>query len=223
MNPLVQHEGLAVPISAANIDTDILVPKQYLKRVERTGLSNYLFDGWRYLDRGNASDDPYVDCAGRVPDPEFALNKPQYAGASFLLAHNNFGCGSSREQAVWALAQWGIRVVVAPSFGDIFFNNCFANGLLPVVLNQAAMDVLFSHAVTPGYRLQVDLPAQEIRDALGHRWTFSIDPFRKQCLLTGQDAIALTLGKAVAIAGFEQRHWQQQPWLAVPAPRFGQS
>ncbi len=222
MTPLIQHEGLAVPIAAANIDTDILVPKQYLKRVERTGLSDYLFDRWRYLDRGNATDDPYVDCTTREPDPDFALNQRQYAGASFLLARDNFGCGSSREQAVWAIAQWGIRVVVAPSFGDIFFNNCYANGILPVVLTGADMDVLFSRAATPGYRLQVDLPAQELRDAAGNRWSFNIDPFRKQCLLAGQDAIALTLDKAAAIAGFEQRHWQQQPWLAADAPRFEQ-
>lgn len=223
MKPLVQHEGLAVPVAAANIDTDILVPKQYLKRVERTGLADYLFDRWRYLDRGNATDDPYVECAARAADPEFALNKPQYAGASFLLARDNFGCGSSREQAVWALAQWGIRVVVAPSFGDIFFNNCFATGLLPVVLDAAAMDVLFSHSATPGYRLAVDLRAQELCDALGHRWSFDIEPFRKQCLLAGQDAIALTLEKAVAVASFEQQHWRQQPWLAAPVPRFGPS
>lgn len=220
MKPLVTHEGLALPVDAANIDTDILVPKQYLKRVERTGLSDYLFDRWRYLDRGNATDDPYVDCKTRQSDPDFALNKQQFAGATFLLARENFGCGSSREQAVWAIAQWGFRVVVAPSFGDIFFNNCFANGILPVVLAPQALDTLFQQVAEPGYRLQVDLPAQEVGDLMGNRWHFDIDPFRKQTLLAGLDAIALTLTQSEVIAAYEHRHWAAQPWLSNDVPRF---
>ena len=222
MTPLVRHEGLVVPMAAANIDTDILVPKQYLKRVERSGLADYLFDRWRYLDRGNATDDPYVDCTAREPDSAFPLNQPQYKGATFLLAQANFGCGSSREQAVWALAEWGIRVLIAPSFGDIFFNNCHANGILPVVLPQVEVDALFVNASQRGYRLRVDLPAQTVTDAAGGHWTFQIDDFRKSSLLDGRDAIALTLEKAGAIGRFEQRHWQSQPWLARHAPRFDQ-
>lgn len=222
MTPLVQHEGLVMPIAAANIDTDILVPKQYLKRVERTGLAGYLFDRWRYLDRGNATDDPYVDCATRAPDPAFALNQPQYRGASILLARANFGCGSSREQAVWALAEWGIRVLIAPSFGDIFFNNCHANGVLPVVLPEPEIDALFRNAAQRNYRLRIDLPAQTVTDRAGGLWTFQIDPFRKSSLLDGRDAIALTLEKVGAITQFEQGHWQNQPWLARHVPPFDQ-
>lgn len=222
MTPLTQLEGLVVPIPAANVDTDILVPKQYLKRVERTGLADYLFDRWRYLDRGNATDDPYVDCTTRKPDPDFALNQPRYQGATILLARDNFGCGSSREQAVWAIAEWGIRVVIAPSFGDIFFNNCYANGVLPVVLPASEIDLLFTRVARPGYRLRIDLETQTAHDDAGGQWTFDIDPFRKSALLSGRDAIALTLEQRSAIASFEQRHWQSQPWLASPAPSFNQ-
>ncbi|MES2973719.1 MAG: 3-isopropylmalate dehydratase small subunit [Pseudomonadota bacterium] len=223
MKPLVHHEGLVVPVVAANIDTDILVPKQYLKRVERTGLADYLFDRWRYLDRGNATDDPYVDCATREPDPAFVLNLPQYKGASILLAGANFGCGSSREQAVWAIAEWGIRAVIAPSFGDIFFNNCYANGILPIRLAGPDMDVLLRNAGRAGYSLQIDLPAQKVSDGSGGEWLFDIDPFRKSSLLEGRDAIALTLQKAAAISRFEQAHWSSQLWLASSAPAFHQS
>lgn len=221
MKPLVQHEGRVVAIAAANVDTDILVPKQYLKRVERSGLADYLFDRWRYLDRGNTTDDPYVDCRTREPDPGFALNQPRHAGASILLAGANFGCGSSREQAVWALAQWGIRVVVAPSFGDIFFNNCLANGVLPVVQPAAVMALLHQRALQPDWHLQVDLPRQRLTDpGIGDSWSFEIDEFRRTCLIDGSDAVALTLRHADAIGAFELRHRQAYPWLADLSPGF---
>ena len=221
MKPLLQHDGLVVAIAAANVDTDILVPKQYLKRVERSGLADYLFDRWRYLDRGQASDDPYVDCATRAPDPAFPLNQPRHAGATVLLAGANFGCGSSREQAVWALAQWGVRVVVAASFGDIFFNNCFANGVLPIVQPAAVMVRLFERAAQPGWRLQVDLPRQLVEDrSTGEHWPFEIDAFRKAHLVEGRDAVALTLQHEDAIGAFEHRHRQAHPWLSDPTPGF---
>jgi 3-isopropylmalate/(R)-2-methylmalate dehydratase small subunit len=221
MKPLTRHEGLVVAIPAANVDTDILVPKQYLKRVERDGLAGILFDRWRYLDRGDTGDDPYVDCTQRTPDPAFALNQPRHAGATILLAGANFGCGSSREQAVWALAQWGIRVIVAVSFGDIFFNNSHANGLLPVVLPEAALAELMQRAARPGWRLVVDLPQQRIEDPVrGDSWPFEIDPFRKRCLIDGADTIALTLQHEAAIAAFELRHGHAQPWLAPPFDGF---
>jgi 3-isopropylmalate/(R)-2-methylmalate dehydratase small subunit len=221
MNPLTQHDGVVVAIPVANIDTDILVPRQYLKRVERSGLADYLFDRWRYLDRGAASDDPYVDCSARVPDPSFALNQPRHEGASFLVAGANFGCGSSREQAVWALAQWGIRVIVAPSFGDIFFNNCLANGVLPVVLDDDTVATLARRAAAPGYRLAVDLSTCRIEDgAFGEAWSFAIDPFRQRCLLDGSDAIALTLRFTTDIAAFERQRERECPWLAKPMSNF---
>lgn len=215
MNPFVQHDGLVLAIPAANIDTDILIPKQYLKRVERAGLADYLFDRWRYLDRGNATDDPYVDCTTRVPDPDFALNQSDYRGASVLVTGANFGCGSSREQAVWGLAQWGIRVVIAPSFGDIFFNNCFANGLLPIVLPPTDVEAMTALAQQPGWRVSVDLEQQCIEEPGGRRWAFAIDAFRKECLLRGADAIALTLARTEAITAFERQHFQSFPWLAT--------
>lgn len=222
MTPLVDHAGLVLPVDAANVDTDILVPKQYLKRVERTGLSDYLFDRWRYLDRGNATDDPYVDCATRVADPAFVLNQPRYSGASILLARANFGCGSSREQAVWAIAEWGIRIVIASSFGDIFFNNCYANGILPVALSEREVDALFLNAERPAYSLRMDLPSQTLGDDAGCTWEFQIDPFRKSCLMGGKDAVALTLEKSAAIGRFENRHWHGKPWLAASAPHFNE-
>lgn len=222
MTPFVKHEGLVVAIPAASIDTDILIPKQYLKRVERAGLADYLFDRWRYLDRGNATDDPYVDCAGREPDPAFALNQARHAGATVLVTGANFGCGSSREQAVWGLVQWGIRAVIAPSFGDIFFNNCFANGLLPIVLASEAVDQISLSAQQPGWRLAIDLGLQTVTAPDGTTWHFEMDAFRKTCLLNGADAIALTLAHAAAINAFEQRHAQAQPWLAadLASPTF---
>ena len=226
MTPLLHHTGLVVALPASNVDTDILVPKQYLKRVERTGLADVLFDRWRYLDRGNATNDPYVDCSTRTPDPQFALNQPRHAGASVLLAGANFGCGSSREQAVWALAQWGFRMLVAPSFGDIFFNNCYANGVLPVVQPVDVMNQLLTRAQRPGWCLHVDLQRQVIQDPDdGGLWPFAIDEFRKNCLMQGHDAVDLTLQHRDAIAAFETRHRQAQPWLtglvspfAAPTP-----
>ncbi|MBB5696384.1 3-isopropylmalate dehydratase small subunit [Muricoccus pecuniae] len=215
MTPFLQHDGLVVAIPAANVDTDVLVPKQYLKRVERTGLADYLFDSWRYLDRGGAGDDPYASCAGRAPDPGFPLNQPRHAGASILVARANFGCGSSREQAVWALAQWGIRALVAPSFGEIFLNNCFANGVLPIVLEAAAVEDLITRAGVPGFRLTVDLPEQAVSDAVGGRWGFEITPFRKACLMQGADAVVLTQRHDAALARFEERHARRFPWLST--------
>lgn len=220
MKPLIRLEGVAVPVDASNIDTDILVPRQYLKRVERTGLADYLFDRWRYLDRGMATDDPYVDCTTREPDPAFVLNKPELRDATILLTRENFGCGSSREQAVWALSQWGFRAVIAPSFGDIFFNNCFSNGLLPIVLPEAAIGKLFEAAGQSTLRLAIDLPSQSVEAGAGKRWNFAIDDFRKTNLLQGNDAIALTLKEERAIREFENRHFERQPWLGAPAPRF---
>jgi 3-isopropylmalate/(R)-2-methylmalate dehydratase small subunit len=213
MKPLSFHDGLVVVLSAANVDTDILVPRQYLKRIERTGLGDYLFDRWRYLDRGNASDDPYLDCSTRDPDPDFPLNQARHQGASILIAGANFGCGSSREQAVWALAEWGFRVLVAPSFGDIFFNNCHANGVLPIVLSVPDVDALTTRASEIGYRLQLNLPDQTLTDRRGGSWTFEIDQSRKASLIGGLDAIAYTLAREVEIATFEAEHRRRQPWL----------
>jgi 3-isopropylmalate/(R)-2-methylmalate dehydratase small subunit len=220
VKPFVDLDGLVVPVNSSNIDTDILVPRQYLKRVERTGLADYLFDRWRYLDRGKATDDPYVDCSTRQPDPDFILNRTSLRDATILLTRANFGCGSSREQAVWALSQWGFRAVIAPSFGDIFFNNCFSSGLLPIVLSETAVDDLFAAAGQGSLRLFIDLPSQCVRHGDGQQWPFDIDHFRKANLLQGNDAVALTLKEEGAIRQFEHRHFNRQPWLAAQTPRF---
>lgn len=192
MQPFNQHTGLVVAMDRANVDTDQIIPKQFLKRIERTGYGPFLFFDWRYREDGT------------TPNPEFELNRPEAAGASILLARRNFGCGSSREHAVWAIENYGLRVVIAPSFADIFYNNCFKNGVLPVRLSEDQVDDLFARAKQPGYRLTVDLTARELRDDSGLKLPFAIDEFRRQCLLKGLDDIALTLLQADKIAAFER-------------------
>jgi 3-isopropylmalate/(R)-2-methylmalate dehydratase small subunit len=212
MQPFTIHEGLVAPLDRANVDTDAIIPKQFLKSIKRSGFGPNLFDEWRYLDRG----EPGMDNARRPRNPDFVLNQPRYQGASILLARANFGCGSSREHAPWALADFGFRAVVATSFADIFFNNCFKNGLLPIVLPASAMDRLFADvAAFPGFRLVVDLPAQTVATTdRGFVVPFDIDPFRKHCLQNGLDDIGLTLQHADAIRAFEAKRMAEQPWLA---------
>jgi 3-isopropylmalate/(R)-2-methylmalate dehydratase small subunit len=193
MAAFTQHRGLVVAMDRANVDTDQVIPKQFLKRIERTGFGQFLFFDWRFLADGS-------------PNPEFELNQPEAEGGSVLLAKDNFGCGSSREHAVWALADYGFRSVLAPSFADIFFNNCFKNGLLPVVLEQTVIDQLFVKAATAGYQLTVDLEACQVRDDDGLEVSFEVDAFRRQCLLEGLDDIALTLQHEDRITAFEQAH-----------------
>jgi 3-isopropylmalate/(R)-2-methylmalate dehydratase small subunit len=193
-----------------NVDTDAIIPKQYLKSIKRTGFGQFLFDDWRYLDKGDLG----VDVATRRPNPDFVLNRPRYRGAKILLARENFGCGSSREHAVWALDDYGFRAVIAPSYADIFFNNSFKNGLLPVVLPAAAVDQLFLEAEgEPGYRLTVDLPAQQVVTPSGQTFGFEVDSFRKHCLVNGLDEIGLTLQHADAIRAYEGKRKQEAPWL----------
>ncbi|MCX7898033.1 MAG: 3-isopropylmalate dehydratase small subunit [Rhodocyclaceae bacterium] len=210
MRPFTTHEGLVAPLDRANVDTDAIIPKQFLKSIKRTGFGPYLFDEWRYLDHG----EPGMDCARRPKNPAFVLNQPRYEGATILLARENFGCGSSREHAPWALADYGFRALIAPSFADIFYNNCFKNGLLPIVLPAAAVDDLFRQVeATPGYRLVIDLPTQTVRRPDGLVLAFEIDAFRKECLLNGWDEIGLTLRHADEIRAFEARHREAYPWL----------
>ncbi|HVG03974.1 MAG TPA: 3-isopropylmalate dehydratase small subunit [Burkholderiaceae bacterium] len=205
------HTGLVAPLARANVDTDAIIPKQFLKSIRRTGFGPNLFDQWRYLDRG----EPGMDNAKRPLNPEFVLNQLRYQGASVLLAAKNFGCGSSREHAPWALLQFGFRAVIAPSFADIFFNNCTKNGLLPVVLPQNVVDRLFDDvAVHVGYRLTVDLPRQRVVEPDGTEHAFDVAPFRKHCLLNGLDDIELTLRHKDKIAAFEKKRLTEQPWLA---------
>ena len=211
MQPFRVHSGIVAPLDRANVDTDAIIPKQFLKSIKRSGFGVNLFDAWRYTDPGQPGQDPAL----RRPNPDFVLNQPRYRDASILLARRNFGCGSSREHAPWALADYGFRALVAPSYADIFFNNCFKNGLLPIVLPDASIDRLFADvAAFPGYRLTIDLERQSIGTADGSiSFSFDIDPFRKQCLLNGWDDIGLTLQHADEIRAFEARHLQQQPWL----------
>ena len=194
MHPFTTHSGLVVPLDRSNVDTDQIIPKQFLKRIERTGFGKFLFFDWRYRNDGSAN-------------PEFVLNQPEYAGASVLLARRNFGCGSSREHAPRALEDYGFRVVIAPSFADIFYNNCFKNGMLPIKLDEAAVDDLFARAAAhQGYKLTVDLQKQTIGDGFGLTLPFEVDPFRRQCLLEGLDDIGLTLAHEPEIAAYEQAH-----------------
>ncbi len=212
MNPFTVHQGLVAPLDRANVDTDAIIPKQFLKSIARSGFGPNLFDEWRYLDRGEPGQDP----ASRKPNPDFVLNQPRYRGASILLARENFGCGSSREHAPWAIEQYGFRALIAPSFADIFFNNCFKNGLLPIVLPEAVIDVLFAEvASTPGYQLAIDLAAQTVTTPGGAVHRFEADPFRKECLLNGWDDIGLTLRHADKIRAFEAQRLAAQPWLAA--------
>ncbi|MGD8430621.1 MAG: 3-isopropylmalate dehydratase small subunit [Ectothiorhodospiraceae bacterium] len=210
MEALKHHEGLVVPLDRANVDTDAIIPKQYLKSIKRSGFGPNLFDAWRYLDPG----EPGQDHSRRRVNPDFVLNQPRYAGASILLARRNFGCGSSREHAPWALADYGIRVLVAPSFADIFYNNCTKNGILPVVLEESVVDGLFAEvAATEGYRLTVDLPGQTLTTPSGAVHHFDIDPYRKHALVEGLDEIGMTLQHADAIRAYEARRRTETPWL----------
>jgi len=215
MQPFVEHTGLVAPLDRANVDTDALIPKQFLKSVQRSGFGPNLFDEWRYLDHG----EPGQDCSQRPRNPDFVLNQPRYAGASILLTRKNFGCGSSREHAVWALQDFGFRCLIAPSFAEIFFNNCFKNGVLPIYLDENTVDRLFHEVeVEPGYRLIIDLPAQTITTPGGEVIDFEIDEFRKHCLINGLDDIGLTLQHAEEIRAYEARRRQQEPWLFPEDP-----
>ncbi|NCW33851.1 MAG: 3-isopropylmalate dehydratase small subunit, partial [Betaproteobacteria bacterium] len=203
MRALTIHRGLVVPLDRANVDTDAIIPKQFLKSIKRSGFGPNLFDAWRYLDRG----EPGMDHSSRTLNPDFSLNQSRFKGASILVARKNFGCGSSREHAPWALEDFGIRAIIAPSFADIFYNNCFKNGLLPIVLSEAEVDAVF-HAVAafPGFELLIDLPAQRVSWIDGSRtMAFEVDPFRKDCLVNGYDEIGLTLRHADLIRTFEAR------------------
>ena len=211
MDKFTIHQGLVVPIDRENVDTDAIIPKQFLKSIKKTGFGPNLFDEWRYLDKG----EPGMDPASRQPNPDFVLNQPRYAGASVLLARKNFGCGSSREHAPWALQQYGFRSVIAPSFADIFFNNCFKNGLLPIVLPDSVVGKLFDEvAAFPGYQLTVDLDRQVIVKPDGTEIAFDVQPFRKYCLLNGFDDIGLTLRQTDKIKAFEAERLANKPWLA---------
>jgi 3-isopropylmalate/(R)-2-methylmalate dehydratase small subunit len=210
MQKLTVHEGLVAPMDRANVDTDLIIPKQFLKSIKRTGFGPNLFDNLRYLDEG----EPGQDCSQRPLNPDFPLNFPRYQGASILLARENFGCGSSREHAPWALADYGFRCIIAPSFADIFYNNCFKNGILPVVLPAAVVDELFSALYArEGYTLTVDLPAQRVVAPDGGEWSFDVDGYRKERLLEGLDDIGITLKSADEIRAYEARWREQSPWL----------
>ncbi|MBU3057349.1 3-isopropylmalate dehydratase small subunit [Pseudomonas indica] len=210
MKAFTQHTGLVAPLDRANVDTDQIIPKQFLKSIKRTGFGPNLFDEWRYLDVGQ----PNQDNSKRPINPDFVLNFPRYQGASVLLARENFGCGSSREHAPWALDEYGFRAIIAPSFADIFYNNSFKNGLLPIILAESDVDELFQQCeATEGYRLTVDLAAQTVTRPDGKQYAFEVDAFRKHCLLNGLDDIGLTLQDADAIKGFEESYRQRSPWL----------
>jgi 3-isopropylmalate/(R)-2-methylmalate dehydratase small subunit len=212
MNKFIVHDGLVAPLDRANVDTDAIIPKQFLKSIQRSGFGPNLFDEWRYLDHG----EPGMDNSKRPLNPDFVLNQARYQDASILLARKNFGCGSSREHAPWALDQFGFRSVIAPSFADIFFNNCFKNGLLPIVLPEQQIDRLFDEVKAfPGFRLVIDLEKQVVTTANGSQsYPFEVGEFRKYCLLNGLDDIGLTLRQADKIRAFEERHLFDQPWLA---------
>ena len=211
MDKFTRMEGMVAPLDRANVDTDAIIPKQFLKSIKRTGFGVNLFDAWRYSDRG----EPGMDNTRRPLNQDLVLNAPRYKGASVLLARKNFGCGSSREHAPWALGDYGFRVVIAPSFADIFYNNCFKNGLLPIVLTESQVDRLFHDvAAFPGFRLVVDLNAQTVAYAdASQAFAFDVDPFRKHCLLNGLDDIGLTLQHVDKIRAFEAKRRHEQPWL----------
>ncbi len=211
MEPFLTLTGLVAPIDRANVDTDAIIPKQFLKSIKRSGFGPNLFDAWRYLDHG----EPGMDNATRRINPDFVLNEPRYRGAQVLLARRNFGCGSSREHAPWALADYGFRALIAPSYADIFFNNCYKNGLLPIVLSESQVDLLFGAVnAFPGFKLTIDLERQQVA-APDESMVFHFDaePFRKHCLLHGLDDIGLTLQHADAVRAFEARRLAEQPWL----------
>ena len=212
MQPFRVHTGIVVPLDRANVDTDAIIPKQFLKSIKRSGFGPNLFDEWRYLDHG----EPGMDNAGRPLNPDFVLNQPRYRGASILLARRNFGCGSSREHAPWALADYGFRAIVAPSYADIFHNNCYKNGLLPIVLGESEVAKLFDATLAfPGFALTIDLERQTVATKDGSlAFRFDVEPFRKHCLIEGLDDIGLTLAHADEIRAFEARRLAEQPWLA---------
>ncbi|MGV8825977.1 3-isopropylmalate dehydratase small subunit [Methylibium petroleiphilum] len=211
MQPFRLHRGVVAPIDRENVDTDAIIPKQFLKSIKRSGFGVNLFDEWRYLDHGEPGQDP----ASRRPNPDFVLNQPRYRGASVLLARRNFGCGSSREHAPWAIEQYGFRALIAPSFADIFFNNCFKNGLLPIVLPEAQVARLFDEvAAFPGYELTIDLERQVVVKPDGDELAFDVEPFRRHCLLGGLDDIGLTLRHADKIRAYEAERLLRKPWLA---------
>ena len=210
MQPFTTHQGIIAPVDRANIDTDAIIPKQYLKSIRRTGFGPYLFDDWRYLDGGDLD----TAIAERRENPDFVLNAEPYRDASILLARENFGCGSSREHAVWALENFGFRCVIAPSFGDIFYNNCFKNGVLPVVLNKEEIDSLFNAVnAERGLTARVDLIEQRVTLVDGTAFEFATEAYRRENLLEGLDDIALTLQHAEAIRVFETQRREQKPWL----------
>ncbi|MES2384149.1 MAG: 3-isopropylmalate dehydratase small subunit [Pseudomonadota bacterium] len=211
MKPFTVHRGLVAPMDRENVDTDAIIPKQFLKSIRKTGFGPNLFDAWRYLDPGFPGQDP----ATRKPNPDFVLNQPRYKGASILLARKNFGCGSSREHAPWALDQYGFRAIIAPSYADIFFNNSFKNGLLPIVLSEAQVGQLFDEALAfPGYQLTIDLERQVIVKPQGEEIAFEVQAFKKFCLLGGYDDIGLTLRQSDKIKAFEAERLATKPWLA---------
>jgi 3-isopropylmalate/(R)-2-methylmalate dehydratase small subunit len=204
--------AIVAPLDRPNVDTDAIIPKQFLKSIKRSGFGPNLFDAWRYLDHG----EPDSENSGRPLNPEFVLNKLRYKNARILLARENFGCGSSREHAPWALLDFGFRVIIAPSFADIFYNNCFKNGILPIVLDAASVESLFKDVnATSGYQLRVDLPAQQVTMPNGTTLKFAVDAFRKQCLINGLDDIGLTLQHVDAIRAYEARRKQETPWMFV--------
>ncbi len=210
MEKFTLHAGLVAPLDRENVDTDAIIPKQFLKSIHRTGFGPNLFDAWRYLDPGEPGQDP----ASRKPNPDFVLNQPRFRGASILVARKNFGCGSSREHAPWALQQYGFKAIIAPSYADIFFNNCFKNGLLPIVLPDFHLDHLFQEvAAHLGYRLAIDLPAQTVTTPSGQVMRFDVEPFRKDCLVNGWDDIGLTLRRQDAIRAYEERRRASEPWI----------
>ena len=211
MEKFTRLEGIVAPLDRANVDTDAIIPKQFLKSIKRSGFGVNLFDAWRFLDPG----EPGMDIATRKPNADFVLNQPRYEGASILLARKNFGCGSSREHAPWALFDYGFKAVIAPSFGEIFYNNCLKNGLLPIVLADSEVDHLFHEVQAfPGVRLMVDLEQQVVATGDGGTaYRFEIDAFRKHCLLNGLDEIGMTLQHADEIKAFEEKHIARQPWL----------
>ena len=211
MEKFTRIEGLVAPLDRANVDTDAIIPKQFLKSIKRSGFGANLFDAWRFLDHG----EPGMEPSSRQPNPDFVLNQPRYKGASILVARKNFGCGSSREHAPWALGDYGFKAMVAPSFGEIFYNNSLKNGLLPIVLTEIEIDHLFHDVQAfPGFRLVVDLEQQTVSTVDGSEvFRFEIDPSRKHCLINGLDEIGTTLQYTDAIRAFEEKHKARQPWL----------
>jgi len=215
MEKFTVHTGLVAPLDRENVDTDAIIPKQFLKSIKRTGFGQNLFDEWRYLDAG----EPGQDCSTRPLNPNFVLNQPRYQGSTILLARKNFGCGSSREHAPWALQQYGFRAVIASSFADIFFNNCYKNGLLPIALSEMQVDHLFNEtAAFAGYQLTIDLDKQAVITPDGRGYEFDIAPFRKYCLMNGFDDIGLTLRHADKIRAYEAERLAKQPWLSTRLP-----